>query len=135
MTSRGLKPTLMTLENEASKLLKDYLHDEDINFQLVLPYGHRRNAAERAIHSFKDHLIEGLCFTDKYFPMHLWDRFRPQAILTLNMLRTSRINQNISAAIHLDGKYKYSRAPMLPPVTIIITRETPNRRRTWAPHG
>jgi hypothetical protein len=48
LTSRGLKPKLMTLDNEASKLLEDYLHDQYITFQ---------NAAERAIHSFKDHFI------------------------------------------------------------------------------
>jgi hypothetical protein len=40
MTSRRLTPKLMTLDNEASKLLKDYLHDQDINFQLVPPYCH-----------------------------------------------------------------------------------------------
>jgi hypothetical protein len=58
MNSRGLTPKLMTLDNEASKLLKEYLHDQDINFQfLVPPYCHRWNAAEYAICSLKDHLI------------------------------------------------------------------------------
>jgi hypothetical protein len=61
----------MTLDNEASTLLKDYLHDQDINFLLVPPYCHRRNAAERSTRSFKDHLIAGLRSTDKAFPMHL----------------------------------------------------------------
>jgi hypothetical protein len=45
-----------------------YLHQQDITFQLVPPYSHRRNSAERAIRSFKDHLIAGLCSTDKSFP-------------------------------------------------------------------
>jgi hypothetical protein len=67
--------------------------------------------------------------------MHLWDRLLPQAIITLNMLRTSRINPKISAATHLDGQYEYNKAPMAPPETRIITHEIPNRRRTWAPHG
>jgi hypothetical protein len=67
--------------------------------------------------------------------MHLWDRLLPQAILTLNMLRTSRINPKISAATRLDGKYEYNRAYMTPPGTRIIAHETPNHRRTWAPHG
>jgi hypothetical protein len=67
--------------------------------------------------------------------MHLWYRFLPQAILTLNMLRTSRINPKISAVTHLDGKYEYNRSPMAPPGTRIIAHETPNRRRTWATHG
>jgi hypothetical protein len=88
LMARGLKPKLMKLYNEASKLLKDYLHQQDITFQLVPPYSHRRNSAEPAIRSFKDHLIAGLCSTDKSFPMHLWDRILPQAVITLNMLRT-----------------------------------------------
>jgi hypothetical protein len=100
LVAKGLKPKLMKLDNEASKLLKDYLYQQDIAFQLVPPYSHRHNSAERAIISFKDHLIAGLCSTDKSFPMHLWDRILPQAVITLNMLRTSRINPKLSAATH-----------------------------------
>jgi hypothetical protein len=66
----GLKPKLMKLDNEASKLLKTYLHQQSITFQLVPPYSHSLNSAERANISFKDHLISGLCSTDKSFPMH-----------------------------------------------------------------
>jgi hypothetical protein len=85
LVGRGLKPKLIKLDNEASKLLKTYLHQQDITFQLVPSYSHRRNSSERAISSFKDHLIAGLCSTDKSFPMHLWDRLLPQAVITLNM--------------------------------------------------
>jgi hypothetical protein len=49
LVARGLKPKLMKLDNEASKLLKTYLHQQDISFQLVPPYSHRRNSAEIAI--------------------------------------------------------------------------------------
>jgi hypothetical protein len=101
LVARGLKPKLMKLDNEASKLLKTYLHHQDITFQLVPQYSHRRNSAERAIRSFKDHLIAGLCSTDKYFPMHLWERLLAQAVITLNMLRTSRINPKLSAGTHI----------------------------------
>jgi hypothetical protein len=134
LVARGLKPILMKLNNEASKLLKTYLYQQNITFKLVPPYSHRRNAAERAIRSFKDHLIAGLCSTDKSFPMHLWDRLLPQAVMTLNMLRTSRINPKLSAATHIYGQYDCNRAPMAPPGTIIIAHEPPNRWRTWAPH-
>jgi hypothetical protein len=71
LVARGLKPKLMKLDNKESKLLKDYLYQHDIIFQLVPPYSHRRNSAERAIRLFKDHLIAGLCSTYKSFPMHL----------------------------------------------------------------
>jgi hypothetical protein len=66
--------------------------------------------------------------------MHLWDILLPQAVITLNMLRTSRINPKLSAATHIFGQYDFNREPMTPPGTRIIAHETPNRRRTWAPH-
>jgi hypothetical protein len=115
--------------------LKDCLYKQDITFQLVPSYSHRRNSAERAIRSFKDHLIAGLCSTDKSFPMHLSDRILPQAVMTLNMLLISRINQKLSAATHIFGQHDFNRAPLAPPGTRIIAHETPGKRKTWAPHG
>jgi hypothetical protein len=135
LVARGLRPKLMKLDKEASRLLKDYLHQQDITFQLVPPYSHRQNSAERAIRSFRDHLIAGLCSTDKYFPMHLWDRILPQVVITVNMLRTSRLNPKLSAATHIFGQYDFNRAPMAPLGTRSIAHETPGRRRTWTPHG
>jgi hypothetical protein len=111
-----------------------YLHQHNITFQLVHPYSHIRNASEREIRSFKDLLIARLFTTDKSFPMHLWDRLLPQVVITLNMLRTSRVNIKLSASIHIDGQYDFNRAPMAPPGTRIIAHETTSRRRTWAPH-
>jgi hypothetical protein len=49
LVARGLKPKLMTLDNEASKLLETYPHQQNITFQLVPPYSRRQNAAERVI--------------------------------------------------------------------------------------
>jgi hypothetical protein len=135
LVARGLKPKLMKLEKGASKLLKTYIHHQDITFQLVPSYSHIRNLAERSIRSFKYHLIAGLCSTDKSFPMHLWDRLLPQAVIKLNTLGTSIINPKLSAATHVYGQYAFNRAPMAPPGTRMIAHETPNMRRTWAPHG
>jgi hypothetical protein len=67
--------------------------------------------------------------------MHLWYILLPQAVITLNMLRTSRINPKLSAATHIYGQYDFNRAPVAPPGTRIIAHDTPNRRRTWLPHG
>jgi hypothetical protein len=64
LNARGLKPRLMELDNEVSQLLKNYLCEKDINFQLVCQYSHIRNDTERTIRSFKDNLIAGLCATD-----------------------------------------------------------------------
>jgi hypothetical protein len=109
LVARGLKTKLMNMDNKASKFLKTYLHQQNITFQLVPLYSHRRNAAERATRSFKEHLIAGLFSTDdKSFPMHLWDRLLPQAVIALNMLRTSRINPKFTASTHIDGQYDFN---------------------------
>jgi hypothetical protein len=87
LTAAGLCPQLQQLDNnEASTLLKQFMKKEAVDFQLVPPGVHHRNAAEHAICTFKNHLIAGLCSTDKDFPLHLWDCLLPQALLTLNLL-------------------------------------------------
>jgi hypothetical protein len=50
---KGFKPKLQTLDNEASAALKNFFTVNDIAYQLVPPHCHRRNAAERAISTFK----------------------------------------------------------------------------------
>jgi hypothetical protein len=53
LTSKGFKPKLQTLNNEASSALKNFFTTHDVEYQLVTPHCHRRNAAEREIHTFK----------------------------------------------------------------------------------
>ena len=72
---------------------------------------HRRNAAEKAIRTWKNHFISGLFSTDSQFPMHLWCRLLPQATLTLNMLRASRRHTQISAYTVLEGVLTSIRHP------------------------
>ena len=91
--------------------------------------------AERAIHRFKNHFISGLCSVDKTFPLHLWCRLLDQAELTLNMLRTSRINPNLSSHKQLHGMHDFNATPLAPPGTKCIAHEKSSQRGTWAPHG
>jgi hypothetical protein len=49
LTVKGFKPKLQTLDNEASAALKNDFTANDVDYQLVPPHCHRRNAAERAI--------------------------------------------------------------------------------------
>ena len=133
--SRGLTPQLHTMDNEASEILKDFLHHEDAEFQLTPTHIHRRNIAERCIRTFKNHFIAVLCGTDPNFPLHLWDRLLPQTELTLNLLRGSRINPKLSAWAQVHGAFDYNRTPLAPPGTKILIHEKPLVRETWAPHG
>jgi hypothetical protein len=91
ITSNGFKPKLQTLDNEASTDLKNFFTTNDMEYQLP-PHCHRLNTAERAIRTFKEHFVSGLSSVDPNFPLHLWDSLLPQAEITLNQLRTSRLH-------------------------------------------
>ena len=135
LVQAGCRPKLHKLDNECSQLLKDYMHNEEIDFQLVPPGIHRRNAAERAIRTFKNHFIAGLCTADPKFPLNLWDRLLPQAKITINLLRGSRLNPKLSGYAQLYGFFDFNRNPMAPPGTRVVVHEKPNNRGTWSPHG
>jgi hypothetical protein len=90
LTAKGFKPKLQTLDNEASVAFKTVFTTNDVEYQLVPPYCHRRNSDERDIHTFEEHFVAGSASVDPYFPLHLWYRLLPQAELTVNLLRTSR---------------------------------------------
>ena len=135
LVEAGLHPRLHRLDNEASAILKQFMHDEQEDYQLVPPGIHRRNAAERAIRTYKNHFIAGLCTTHPDFPLHLWDRLIEQATLTLNLLRGSRINPKLSAWAQVNGHFDFNRTPIAPPGTHVLVHEKPADRRTWAPHA
>ena len=135
LTQAGLKPRLQRLDNECSKILKQFMHEQDVDFQLVPPGMHRRNAAERSIRTFQNHFIAGLCSVDKNFPLHLWDKLLPQAEITLNLLRASRINPNVSAYAQINGTFDFNRTPLGPPGCRVLAHDKPDKRTTWAPHG
>jgi hypothetical protein len=125
LTVKCFKPKLQTLDNEASTALKNFFTAQNIDYQLVLPHYHRRNASERAIRTFKEQFVAGLSSVDPYFPMHLWDRHLSQAEITLNLLRTSRLHPQISAAAHYHGLVDYNKTAFAPPGCKIAAHEKP----------
>ena len=129
----GLAPQYQMLYNECPGGLKTFLRDSSVKFQLVPTHLHCTNAAERAIQTYKDHLVVGLSSCDPNFPLHLWDRLIPHATLTLNLLCPSRLNPRLSAEDLLNGAFDYNRTPLAPPVTRVVVHEAPGNRRTWAP--
>jgi hypothetical protein len=135
LTAKGFKPKLQTLDNEASTALKNFFTVNNVEYQLVPPHCHRRNYAERAIRTFKEHLVAGLYSVDPTFPLHLWDRILPQAEITLNLLRTSRLHPQLSTVAHFHGLVDYNKTAFAPPGCNIIVHEKPGKRRAWAPHG
>ena len=53
----GAEPALYIMDNEASTDLKSAMTKNNLSYQLVPPDQHRRNAAEKAIRTFKNHFI------------------------------------------------------------------------------
>lgn len=131
----GFKPLLHRMDNECDQSLKSFMADNGMEYQLTPPHVHRRNAAERAIQTFKNHFIAGLCSTDPTFPIHLWDRLLPQALLTLNLMRASRSNPNLSAHMQVYGPFSYNRTPIAPPGTKVLVHDKPTQRKSWAVHA
>ena len=105
-----------------------------MTYQLATAYDHRRNIAEKAIHTFKHHFIAILYGTDETFPMRLWCRLLEQAEHTLNMLRPSRITPKVSAYAYLYEMYRYNANPFAPLGCKVEMYEMPSVRETWAPH-
>ena len=131
----GSQPRTHIMDNEASQALKQFLRSAQVDYQLVPPHIHRRNAAERAIRTFKNHFIAGLCSMDPNFPMDLWPHLLPQATITLNLLRQSRVHPSKSAYEHLFGTFDYNRTPLAPPGIRVLVHDKPSQRDSWAPHG
>jgi hypothetical protein len=104
LTKGGCQPKFHRMDNECPQQVKDYFQKRDVQYQLAPPDDHRSNAAERAIHTAKNHLAAGWYSTDDNFPMYLWDKTIPQAELTLNLLRGSRINPKLSAWEQIHGR-------------------------------
>jgi len=123
------------MDNQTTKYIKKFLTEKGYQLQLVEPHNHRVNAAEQAIQTFKDPFIAALATTDRDFPLQLWDKLAPLVQDTLNLLRTSMTNPDISAYEALNGPYDWNRYPLAPPGCKAIIYEAPAVRGSWASRG
>jgi hypothetical protein len=88
-----------------------------------------------AISTYKDHFIAGLCSTNKDYPLELWDKLIPQSVITLNLLRRSRINPQLSAYAQVFGAFDFNKTPLAPPGTQVLVHEKPIVRQSWDPRA
>ena len=135
LTIHGHEVKHFMIDNEISKDLVKAFKKYNIQYQLVPPHIHRRNAAERAIQTFKGHFMAGLATCHSKFPIREWDRLIEQAELTLNLLRTSRVNPKLSAWAYVNGPFDFNATPVAPPGTKLIIHRKKEDRRSWEYHG
>ena len=108
----GIIPVLQQMDNETSKELISTINDKNLSYQVASPGDHRLLPVERAIQTFKNHFISILYGADRTFPANQWDRLLPQTVMTLNMVRRSRINPRLSAYQQIWGNYDFAKHPM-----------------------
>ena len=77
LSKNGHQVSHFILDNECSDDLKRSFKKYNITYQLVPPNIHRRDAAERAICTFRSHFLSGLATCDPDFPVTEWDRLTP----------------------------------------------------------
>ena len=68
---------------------------------------HWLNYAERSVTAFNNHFISALCAVDPLLPFYLWYRLLTQVVTTLNMLRQSRLNLELSEYEQVDGVHNF----------------------------
>ena len=74
LTIHGHPTKHFVLDNEIGAELKGALKKYNFSFELTPPHMHRRNAAERAIRTYKNHFMAGLASCHPNFPLTEWDK-------------------------------------------------------------
>ena len=107
----------------------------EVDFQLVPPHSHRRNLAERAIQTFKNHFKAGMATCNPNFPLSQWDCLIPKANITLNLICSARANPALLAYTYIFGEYNFSATPMAPTGTKVVAHVDAKPRATWELKG
>jgi hypothetical protein len=131
----GFKPTFQRMDNETSQEFATHLRTHGIRIELAPPHMHRRNRAERAIRTWKNHFIATIAGVDPKFPMCAWNELIDQAEITINLLRASPSQPRQSAWEAIHGPYDFDAHPMAPPGTAVTIHEKPTQRKSWGKHG
>ena len=121
--------------NDASTVLKRTMTSMNTNYQLLPSSNHRANNAERAIKTFKDHFIAGMCSVDKDFHLQLRDRILQKAKSSLKVFRQPRTLPHLSAYTHIFREFYFNRTLVAPPETQVVIHNRPNDRASRAPYG
>ena len=132
---KGFIARLVKLDNEISKKMVKLIEDNNLDYQLATPGDHRLMPAERAIQTFKNHFIAVRSGMDPAFPERAWHHILEHVVVTLNMLRPSKLNPKISAYMQLHGIFDFNKTPIAPAGCKIIIHDRTNERPAWANHG
>lgn len=133
--NRSLVPTMEKADNAVTIDFIRKILSRGISVQLTPAGNHRTNNAERCIQTMKNHIIAGYHTADPDFPVKAMHLLVPQAEITLNLMRKSRLS-NRSAYAEIHGDFDSNRFRLHPPGTKVVTLDDPNKRpKQFAEHG
>ncbi len=128
LQSKGFDIKLNVMENQPSKIIKQYLTPKQCNLMLVEPNIHHANVAERAIQAFIDNFFSALATTESGFLLQLWDCLAPLVETSLSMQRPSHIDPTKLAYEVIHGPYHWNCFPLAPPECNAVIYEPPKAR-------
>ena len=64
-----------------------------------------------------------------------WDSLLPKCLITLNLLRNSRVNTYISEYAYPYGPYEFNKSPMVPPGNYMIVHDKHGNCTSMGHHG
>jgi hypothetical protein len=112
LKGKGLAVALHILNTECSKEYEQRMTEKKgVEFQLVPPDMHHRNAVERTIRLFKAHFLFILADVVSNFPRNHWDLLLPRTEMTLNMLWQATSDPTTSALDFFTGKSSITAPP------------------------
>ena len=116
------------MDNKPSSTLEEAFDKYKVKWQYV-------NLADRAIQIFNNHFKAGLATCDPKFPLDQWDLLLEQAEMTLNMLRSTRINNKLSAYAYLHGEFDFNATQLALPGTKVVVHKKKGQQKTWELNG
>ena len=132
--SKGFRPKVHKMDNEASKQYLTNLEDKKVKYQLVPPHMYRQNPAEQAIRMWKERFMLVAATYDSQFPVYEWCKLLEGVDLQLNLLCGSCFHLQISAECHLNGEFNYHASPLAPLGTKTTVFVPTHNRKTWEFH-
>ena len=126
----GINPILHQIDNKFSKKSIEEIETQKLKYQIAPKDNHRIIPAERGIQTLTYHFTSVLYECHLTFPKNQWGWVLPVVVLTLNILRLSRINPAKSAYNELWGNFEFNKTPLAPPGCLIVAHERAQKRGT-----
>ena len=120
LKSRWFDPGFHIMDNETWTVFKKSMSTMDIKYQLVPPSNHRVKNPYRSIQTFKNHLIALILSVDAAFHLQLFCRMLQRAIISLNIVRQSRLYPHLLVYTHFYGDFDCNHTLLAPPVGKVV---------------